>query len=522
MQLSAGKDPFVSGFYQPPGYPLFLSALQSVFGTSMWAPRALQLALGCLTTWLLIRLGRQLGGKERPFAGVAAGLMFALYPSVLMFELDLLTPALTIAVLVLILWCCRADSGWFRVGLAAALAGLASAVHPSFMVLGVVVVVWAAWTFRPRGPAVMAALLGLGLGLAPLAGENLERFDTVQVTSMNAGINFYMGNGRDWKRTSFLRPGLQFRQMALEAEPARRDGFERNAYWKSRAFSDIAAAPHRWLLALGTKAVWSVSDTEIPRNEDMRCRTRKGPLAWLGFRLVRYGLVFPLAFLGALVVWRRRPEGYFVVLAWMALHLPVVLFIVADRYRVVTWPMMCLLAPLGVGEARRWFSVGWARRVGLLGLVALPWLPLDSATDMDPAWCAHIDGNLAFMDGDTGAAEALYVEAVRLDPGDWSARRWLAASLAKRGAYREAIVHTQQILDGFPDSFPTLKTMASYQERTGDIAAAADFMLRAYAVPGRRTSTGMSALRLLERSGQRERMAELLAQDDVLAARWAR
>ena len=159
----------------------------------------------------------------------------------------------------------------------------------------------------------------------------------------------------------------------------------------------------------------------------------------------------------------------------------------------------------------------------LLGVaVSLPWLPLDERTAEDPAWCAHIEGNLAYMDGDMGAAEAFYQEAVRLDPGDWSAQNWLAQTLAKRGQVPQALEHLDVILADFPDSFPTLRTAANLKARTGDYAGAAELMLRAYAVPGERTGTGVKALRLLYRSGQSDRARALLEEDEKLARRWAR
>jgi hypothetical protein len=522
-QLSLGKDPFSDGFYQPPGYPVLLSWLQSLFGENLWAPRCLQMGLGVLTVWALIRLGRRLGGTHVPYAGGLAGMLYALYAPPLMFELDLLTPAVTAAVTVTMLWLMRGGGKPLGIAVAAALAGLASAVHPTFLVLGVVLVVFPMFGAERKRAAFLPGLLGLAIGLMPMTQANIDRFEQVRFTSNNAGINFYLGNSTDWKRTSFIRPGLTFRKLALEAEPHRRDGFERNAYWRSRALSDIAADPLGWLLAIGTKAVWSVNNTEIPRNEDHRCRTLSGPLGWMGWLPVRYGLVFPLAFLGAVVLWRRQTTDRFVVAAWVALHAPVILFIVADRYRVATWPMMCLLAPLGLSQVRMWAgSSGLKSRWPWLGVLVLPFLPIDSKTEMDPAWCAHVQANLSFMDGEPEAAEAQYLVAVALDPDDWSARRWLASAMMKRRAFGGAVEQVDAILLGFPDSFPILKLRASLAERMGEPANAAEFMLRAYRVPGERTRTGMHVLRLWEASGQNGRIQTLIAADEKLARKWAR
>ena len=313
---------------------------------------------------------------------------------------------------------------------------------------------------------------------------------------------------------------LNFRQLALEAEPHKRDGFQRNSYWMSRGIAEVTAAPHVWFQTLATKALWSVNDTEIPRNEDYRCRTQAGPLSWLGHRLVRYGWVFPLALLGAWVGW-RRPQARFMVCAWATLHLPVVLFIVADRYRLATWPMMCLLVPLGIESLRRVPTMGWKTILAFVIACVIPWLPIDERTQEDPAWCEHIAGNLDFMDNDLDAAEAHYREAVRLAPSDWSAHIWLAQTLSKRGQVSEALEHVQIVLKDFPDSFPTLRTAAAMEAKRGDHAAAAELLLRAYAVPGDRTSTGVRAVKMLYRSGQAKRAEGVLSRDPKLAKRWA-
>lgn len=511
--LASGKDPFVEGFYQPPGYPFLLAQVQSVFGDTLMAPRVLQQCLGLVTMVLLMRLGRSIGGRE--WTGAAAGLLYGLYGPALMFELDLLTPA-TVALVVSVVLILVEFPSSRRVGVAACLAALAAAVHPSMLLLALAVVA-VSWI---RGAGLGAAVLGLCLGLLPMTSANVDRFGQWQVGSNNAGINFYIGNNSDWKETTFTRAGLRFRKLALEAEPHRRDSFERNGYWRSRAFSDIAAAPHQWVGALGTRAVWSINAVEIPRNEDHRCRTGEGPMAWFGWLPVRYGWVFPFALLGFVFACRDRKRWG---VLWVSLHAPLVLFIVSDRYRLASWPVLCVLAPLGFQQAMAWFQERNVKRLLGLGAVGLlPFIPIDPRTEVDPAWCAHTEANLAVADGDLERAEALYVQAVSADPDDWSARRWLAVTLMKRGRFSEALEHVDAVLNGFPDSFPMLRLRASIEERRGNYLAAAEAMVLAYKVPGERTSTGLQALRLLEKAGEAGRMRDLLANDSKLNERWRR
>ncbi|MEC9391755.1 MAG: tetratricopeptide repeat protein [Myxococcota bacterium] len=511
--MVGGQDPFVDGFYQPPGYPLILSFIQSAFGDGLMAPRVIQQLCGLLTVVLLMRVGRRVG--RRPWAGAVVGLLYGLYPPALMFELDLLTPAwvgLAVAGIAYLLM----DANSHRFAMAAGLAALSAAIHPSmllvaFSVVGVAIL---------QGAGVRGCVVALGLGLLPMTSANVERFGVWQTGSNNAGINFYIGNNQDWKETTFIRAGLRFRQLALEAEPHRRDSFERNDYWSSRAWSSIAAAPHRWLAAMGTRAVWSVNNVEIPRNEDHRCRTERGPLAWLAWMPVQYGWVWVLAVV-ALVAEPRTRRRWLPL--WAGLHLPLILFIVSDRYRLASWPIVCLLAPLGLSALGRWWrSRDWraALGVGLVGCI--PMLPIDARTEMDPAWCDHTEANLAVADGDMMTARRLYERAVAANPGDWSARRWLAIALMKEGRLPEAAEQVDAVLRDFPDSFPMLRLGAAIEERRGRLARAAELMLRAYRVPGDRTATGVKVLKLWARVGERRQMQSLLAEDDALARRWRR
>jgi hypothetical protein len=529
-KLAEGISPFKDGFYQPPGYPLLLSWLQSAAGDSMWWPKGIQLALGLLTTWLVILVGRRLGRDYAPWAGAFAGALYTLHPSVLMYELDLLTPAVTAVAMAFVLLLLAGTVSVWRSLSAGLLLGLASSVHPTFLFAGIAIVPWLWWSQRGQSGALktaVAAVVGLGLGVAPMTQANIDQFEHVSVTSNNSGINFFMGNNGEWRETSFLRPGLRFRKLALEAEPYKRDGFERNSYWLSRSFSEIAAAPHVWAGTLATKALWSINDVEIPRNEDYRCRSDEASLSWFGLRLVRYGWVFPFAVLGAIGLCRRTKGERAVVVLWVAMHLPMVLFIVADRYRLATWPMVCLLAPLGVQmtiqawhgwRKGRAFSAKW---LWLLPVVAVPWMPIDSRAGKDPAWCAHTAGNLAFMEKDHDKAVELYQNAVSLDFDDWSAHSWLARSLANSGRRAEAIPHLEVILYGFPDSYPTLKYMSHLQEKSGNISDAADYMLRAYAVPGNRVSVGVTAVGLLMRSSREDEAQAILEANPRVARRWA-
>lgn len=529
--LAAGVDPFPEGYYQPPGYPWFLAALGSLTGRPELAvTRLAQAGMGVAAVALLIALGRRLGERlGAPWAGAVAGLIYALYPTPLLFELDILTPALTNLLLALALAALGAGDAprpW-RAGLAGLSLGLAAEAHPSFLAPAALLALHALWR-PPTRRAALALAAGVLLGVAPTLGTNLARFGHPAVVSLNGGINLYLGNNPSWRETSFLRPGLPFRQLALEAEPDRRDQAARDRYWRDRAIDASLRHPDAWLGAVATRLLWSVNNTEIPRNEDYRCRTRNGPLAWVRWLPVRYGLVFPFAVLGAAASVRRSPAAARLLVVWLGLQLAMVLFLVADRYRSATWPLLALFAPLGVAAlvdaARAWRASGRASPAALLLLLlllpaaVLPWVPIDARTALQPAWCLHSEANLALSDGDADEAFALYEEAVAIDPDDIGAWALLADLRARRNDLAGATAAMEQVLDAFPDHYPSLMAMSGYLRSQGDLDGAITMLTRAYNVPGERTNTGVRLVRLLVEARRRDAIEALLAADPALAS----
>lgn len=557
--LFQGKDPFAEGYYQPPGYPWLLSAWFRLAGeATLHGVRALHLLLGFLTTagilWLGTRLGRRLG---RPWVGPLAAGLHLLYPRTLLFELEILTPAVTSALLVgamVLLWTEARPRAW-RWGTAGLLVGLAAMVHPTFLLLVPALALggvgWPHAEGIPRatpgrgkkrkkgevppsppvrpgsrsrerwwGPTLLLA--GVLLGVAPTALTNAVRWQQAALVSHNAGLNLYLGNNPDWKRTAFLRAGIPFRAFVLEAEPAERDQFERNRYWLQRVRAENLASPGTFVAGLAEKALWSVNRREIPRNEDLDCRTGRGPTRWLGWLPARWWWVFPLAVLGAAAGWRRDPRVRLAALGWAALHAVLVLFLVTDRYRVAAWPLVALLGGVGLAEVlawRRWADVralGW--RGAAVGLaVILPWVPIDPVTAFQPGWCRHLEGNLAVSEERYADAVALYEEALALDPDDVDARRWMAESLLRLDRPGDATAVLRPVADRYETVYPVQYLMYRAERARGNREGAIHYLRRAWRVPGPRTSTGAKLVALLVEAGRTEEARRMVLADPELA-----
>ncbi len=152
---------------RPPGYPLFLVGIWSVFGRHPFFVVLIQFAVSGLTAWLVLLLGREL---NRPAAGVVGAWLYALSPNVILWSLMLMTEVLAAFLLVAtILIAVRLERkgtrGWPAV--TGGLLGLSAYVRPISLTL---LPVWGLATYllnrRKAGDrsALRAALLLLAGG----------------------------------------------------------------------------------------------------------------------------------------------------------------------------------------------------------------------------------------------------------------------------------------------------------------------------------------------------------------------
>ncbi|MBN2069910.1 MAG: glycosyltransferase family 39 protein [Candidatus Krumholzibacteriota bacterium] len=118
--------------FPPPGYPLFLRAVYSVFGAFNYkAVFVVQGLISALTVFLIYSIALRTGGRT---AAVAAGTIAAIYPNLLAYNLTTLTETLSVFLVIMILYLITSKS---RETLCSILAGVVLAasyfVKPSIL-----------------------------------------------------------------------------------------------------------------------------------------------------------------------------------------------------------------------------------------------------------------------------------------------------------------------------------------------------------------------------------------------------
>jgi tetratricopeptide (TPR) repeat protein len=453
-------------FWQPPLYPYLLALPFAIFGPGMTAVYLIQSAVGALSSVLAARIGASLFGER---AGLAAGLVMALYGPLVYFDIQPLIPvahvALTLAgLLVLVRAGERAAAprrvSWLGGGV---LWGLSATATPNILLAVPVAAGWA-WRRAGRGAALLVAL-GAALPVAAVAARNLAVAGEPVLISSNGGINLYIGNNPDYDRTVRARPGGEFERIAQEPENLGIVGAAAQSRWfAARAFGFARDYPAAALRLLARKTFDLAAGREIPRNENMYdyrgASTVLRVLLWRRGVACPFGLVAPLALAGAclgLGAGAARAGARLLLLYAAAYAVSVIAFFPTDRYRLPLVPVAAIFA----GRLLTAGAAAWRRPAVLAALACgLVLFNHDAATAQE-SWPEEAALNRAYalraIGHDTGARRA-YEEALALNPRRLDPYNALGAMAASAGDWPEAEARYRALVDRAPD-FVEARTM---------------------------------------------------------------
>jgi tetratricopeptide (TPR) repeat protein len=360
-------------FYQAPLYPYLLGVIYAIAGRSLLLVRIVQAVIGSASCVLLAHAGARLFSKS---AGIAAGLMLALYAPAIFFDGLLQKSTLDVCFVCLALWLISRTvnaeypehaenkrsslrvprvlrlSAFFWIGLA--MGGLAL-TRENAIVLILVIAVWAAIEWRPTAAAIFIG--GVAVVLVPVAARNAYVGGGFYVTTSQAGPNFYIGNNPradgTYQSLRFGRGAPEYeRQDATElAEHARGRTLtpaEVSSYWTGRAFDFIASQPAAWLKLTMRKVALLFNAAEAVDTESQASHAESSrPLQLLSV-IGHFGVLVPLACFGVVATWSSRSRLRLLYAMVSAYAASVVAFYVFARYRYPLVPFLMLFAAAGV------------------------------------------------------------------------------------------------------------------------------------------------------------------------------
>jgi 4-amino-4-deoxy-L-arabinose transferase-like glycosyltransferase len=360
----------------PPGYPFFLGGLYAAFGPDPQVGETANVILGAATCVLAFALAGLLLGWR---AGVAAGLILALFPGQVLYVPALMSEVLFTFLFVAVLLLAalatrlRARGRTLLVAATGLTAGLAALVRGEalfipLMILPFWAIAWADWRAALRGGAlVVAAMAAIVL---PWSARNYLVMDSPILLSSNIGGNFLMGRYASTMERVAAVDELQAPYLGLP--PKELEVKTNSAAWRE-GLKLVLTKPWREVQVAGPKlkALYDRDDDFVPHVEGFLSGQRLDEPLRTILRQVANGYYFAvlgLAGIGAVAAWsRRRPAA--ALLAWTVLLWTVneTLMIADSRYHLPLIPAFTLLAAYGLvalaAAARSWaLRVRVARR----------------------------------------------------------------------------------------------------------------------------------------------------------------
>ena len=490
MLRSGTPLPF-GAYYVAPGYAYLLAGILAAGGEPIWA-KYLQLAIGVLNAALVFLLGRRFFGYR---AGVAAGLLWAVYPAALFHEVLLLKPTLTVCCSLVGLACVtRADGDtrpwrWLVAGMAF---GAASLLRGEMVAVGLGLAagdLLARRRGRPGAagwPGPVLLVVGLVGVVAVPTVQNLRGCGNLVPVAYGGGTNFYIGN-HDGADGSYLplrhdrsdvlfeesdAIGLARRAKGGDLGPA---GVSRHWYgeglgwWVKQPAAAVALTVKKALLVWGRWEGYDVLSLPLAGRWVLPLRDP----------VLRPVLLLPLALVGLWVSRRRRelwPLRIFLLVSWLALSL----FFLFERFRLpltavaLVFTGYLLIAAWDAWRAGRRTSVllGLAAVAAIAALLALPSVQRNEAV-------LHVNvGNMLLQQGRFEEALAEYRIVQRRSPSSGRVLINMANAQWALGRADEALASLDGALsflryEAQRRGRPSVEEMLYCHEMAGDIQAAA-------------------------------------------------
>ena len=471
--------------FKPPLYPGFLAVMYSVFGRSIRLIQWSQHILGAFSCVLLAILGGRLVGRK---AGIIAGLIAAGFAPYVFFELQLLTPALSLflnlAAIILVLpsWKGRCYGRLLAAGL---LFGLSMGFRPDVVVPASLVLLYLVFENRhmpSRQLAVRVSCLLVGglVIILPIIMRNYHLTRQFIPVSSNSGINLYVGNSADSDGISAVPVGLRWERLICRVP---QEVLEKPAtasrWWAGAARHEIMADPAAALSRLGRKALAFFNRREFRNNlcyhfMQQVCRSlRVSP-----FQLA---LILPLAACGLVGLWcsgsptLRRTSV--LCLLWVGGYWVLgVAFFVTARFRLPATSFLILPAAWALVD-----SVDAVRRRQWRTLAACVAVTLSAGMICWPQWFGapedgwvrdnvNLSGSLSAA-GEQGKAMEACRRAIEIEPQDPDAH-FLLGRMLLPGDPAEALKHFDLARKSIPDSPSLLLAIGQVYLQIGDLSQA--------------------------------------------------
>ena len=453
LRILTHGQPHHIAFWHPPAYPYLLAGIYGLTGsTAMLWPALANMLFGVLCVYLTFIIARIVSGpRSAPIAAILA----LMQPVLMTFEVQRLSVSLECLLnllwILLMLLAFRAPDRRLVVFATGIVLGLSIVTRPTVLLLVPVAIVVLASHRRH----IMPFIIGVLLIVSPVTIRNYLVSDEIVLVSSNGGINFFVGNNPDFRKTTALRPGSEW-SMLIQRHPDQ-DGEMASAEWYREGFRFIAANPGQAVRNNLWKLFQTIHASEIIRNIDFKEFRNNATI--MRFPGVDFGWLIALAVPGLCIMTpgsSRRVIALYLVMMMVS----IVIFFAATRYRL---PMVHLLAVCAsvtilrgtdAIRSRRFRREDWILAGSAAALLTLTHLPVQTGlpTDIQRRDTLMNLADVEERSGDLSAAAGYLEQVIATDASFPDAYQRLGVYALRRSDLQSARGYFQKSRERCPGS----------------------------------------------------------------------
>jgi len=367
LKILAGDIAFKGSVYMNPIYPIFLSAVYSVFGADLTYVGVVQVILDAFSSVLLYLICvRAFKNKNM---GLLASFIYACYGMAIFYTGFLMRATLSVFINLLLILVLletmnkKRPVKWLAAGI---LIGFSALITSSTLLFLPLLAIWffSNFGFGRRITSLVIILIGILLIMAPFSYRNYVIEGRFSPFSVQGGFNFHIGNRSGATGTYVPVRGvsdLPVVSITDSIKLARQETgrmltpSEASGYWFSKSFRFISDNPRLFLLLSGRKFLLFWNNVELASNLNFYFCKRYIPV--LNMPLFSFGLIAPFAMLGLILAAKNRSPGLSLIAIFVTAYMvSLLLYFVSARYRFPCTPFMIILGSYAVfrlGELKK-------------------------------------------------------------------------------------------------------------------------------------------------------------------------
>lgn len=381
-EIAGGRWIGEKPFYQAPLYPYFLSTLAVIGQLKPISVAAIQCTFGAMCTTLLMLLTTQMLGRR---AGIIAGLLWAIYPPAIFF--DLIVQKTSLASLLTCLFINTlfqstqsSRNGWTTVsGFTLALLVLTRENALVWLPAGCALLYFT----KPSRPAIPITIFvtSFSLGILPAGIHNMAVGGGLSISTSQAGPNFYIGNRIGATgRYAPLVPGHETpaferndaTRLAIAAEGKDLSAKEVSRFWLTKSLEEIKAEPIQWLGLVAWKGALLVNAHEVADVESIYVYQTQSLILSALFPFLHLGTLLPLTVAGIVLCRKHLDRWALLTSLWITMAIAVVAFYIMARYRFPIVPLMIPLAAFTLSRIIRDYPRKKWTKLQIIAICAIP------------------------------------------------------------------------------------------------------------------------------------------------------